>query len=107
MDYGDYWSDLRELTEGNLVEEDNARTALVLYEELAGQILARGTEFQRAGVTEQELRACLTELRQHLKRDFAELPESRRLLLQNEMEELGNIIDQAERTLETVRRQEE
>lgn len=107
VDYGDYWSDLRELTAGNLVEEDNARTALVLYEELAGQILARGTEFQRAGVTEQELRACLTELRQHLKRDFVELPESRRLLLQDEMEELGNIIDQAERTLRTVRRQEE
>ena len=48
VSFRDYWDDLTELTKGSLVEEDNERTALVMYGELTGQIASRAYEFRDA-----------------------------------------------------------
>ena len=73
VSYGDYWRDLMEVSEGNLVEEDNARTALVVYEEVIGQILSRTTSFSQAGITKEEMIQKLDQIEKHLKEDFAAL----------------------------------
>lgn len=71
VSYGDYWEDLVSLTEGNILELDNAVTALRMYQELASQIHSRTIEFQQAGVTREEMEEQLNGIWRHLKEDFA------------------------------------
>ena len=84
------------------MEEDNARTALVMYQELVGQIIARGTEFQRAGVEREELEAALQEIAHRLGTDFEALSDAERKTIAEEKQELTGAIRQAERLLESV-----
>lgn len=102
ISYGAYWQDLQELTAGNLVEEDNARTALVMYEELAGQILSRGKEFQRAGVPKSDIKACIRAIQNRLETDFEGLTEAEKEVIRTEKQELASLLDQAERMLDSV-----
>lgn len=50
ISYLDYWTDLTELTEGDLAAVDNATTALMMYKELAYQIDTHAEKFKTAGV---------------------------------------------------------
>ena len=50
-DYADYWDDLVQLCGDQIAEEDNIRTALVMYGELAYQAGAHAMEFRDAGVS--------------------------------------------------------
>ena len=50
-DYADYWDDLIQLCGDQIAEEDNIRTALVMYGELAYQAGAHAMEFRDAGVS--------------------------------------------------------
>ena len=59
-DYADYWDDLVQLSGDHIAEEDNIRTALVMYGELAYQAGAHALEFRDAGVSRQ---AVLYELK--------------------------------------------
>lgn len=59
-DYADYWDDLVQLCGDHIAEEDNIRTALVMYGELAYQAGAHAMEFRDAGVSRQ---AVLYELK--------------------------------------------
>ena len=59
ISYEDYWNDLLTVSRGDIAAEDNIRTALVIYRELAYQIGARAVEFRAAGVTEDEMRSQL------------------------------------------------
>ena len=102
ISYGQYWADLRELTRGDLVAEDNARTALVMYRELVGQILARGAEFRKAGVLRKDLEETLEELRVRLEEDFEGLPQAERDMLAAEKDKLKEQIRQAYRLLESI-----
>lgn len=54
-DYLDYWNDLVSLSGDHIAEEDNIRTALVMYGELAYQAGARAMEFRDAGVEKAEI----------------------------------------------------
>ena len=56
MDYKQYWEDLVEVSAGNIVMTDNERTAVVVYEELIGQVLFHGESFLEAGVGEDRIR---------------------------------------------------
>lgn len=83
VSYEDYWRDLTALAEGNLVEIDNERTALVVYEELVSQIFSRTMEFRNAGISEKEITEQLENIKNHLQSDFSgEKKERAELLLQ-------------------------
>lgn len=102
ISYGQYWADLSALTRGNLVAEDNARTALVMYQELVGQIITRGAEFQKAGVEREELESALLEIRKRLGTDFGELSDVEQKAIAAEKQELTDMLRKAERLLESV-----
>lgn len=106
ISYRDYWDDLVELSKGNLVEADNERTALILYEEMAGQIASRTLDFKYDGVTREEMEAQLTKIREHLQTDFRELSERRRGAIEEELGELGKALQQAERMIQSAFRTE-
>ena len=72
ISYEDYWRDLTELASGNLVQLDNAVTALRMYQELASQIHGRALEFRQAGILKEELEEQLLEIQEHLRDDFAD-----------------------------------
>ncbi|MDE7222772.1 MAG: serine/threonine protein kinase [Acetatifactor sp.] len=50
ISYLNYWTDLTELTEGDLAAVDNVTTALTMYKELAYQIDSYAEKFKAAGV---------------------------------------------------------
>ncbi len=100
--YLDYWKDLTALSEGNLVEADNGRTALVMYAELAGQLILHAAEFKNAGVEKEEMFACLKTIEQHLTSDFAGLDESGRQWLEEDIQELYGNIEKAKRMVESA-----
>lgn len=73
ISYEDYWRDLTELSSGNLVQLDNAVTALRMYQELASQIYGRALEFRQAGVPRKELEEQISKISKHLREDFADM----------------------------------
>lgn len=64
--YLDYWTDLTELTAGDLVSVDNAVTALTMYRELAYQIITYTEKFMAAGVSEEAMEAQLDNMEQRI-----------------------------------------
>ena len=54
-DYAEYWNDLTRLSGDSIAEEDNIRTALVMYGELVYQIGTHTDEFGTAGITKAEM----------------------------------------------------
>ena len=89
--YLDYWKDLVSFMEGNLVELDNERTALVVYEEFIGQLISHGKDFQKAGVTEEAMKEQLEMIEVHLKTDFQNHDQERKAL-QAYLETAENIV---------------
>lgn len=69
-DYVEYWEDLRASIEGNLVEEDNATTALVVYRETVTQIYNNSVAFKKAGIAQKEVRSLMKDIQRHLSEDF-------------------------------------
>lgn len=90
--YRDYWNDLTELSEGNLVSIDNERTALVVYESFVAQIITRANEFKSAGVTYEEMEAQLSNMESHLQTDFTSSYESEITKLQEAIEQARRIV---------------
>ncbi len=99
--YRDYWNDLTALSEGNLVEADNERTALIMYQELVAQVVSRASDFKRDGVTKEEMIAQMTKIKQHLQTDFVSLGEARQTAIAGDMQSLQNSIEQAERIIQS------
>ena len=100
--YRNYWNDMIALSEGNLVEVDNERTALVMYQELVSQMVSRAIDFKRDGVTQEEMLAQLTNIKQHLQTDFQNINASNRATIQEEMNDLLIAIEQAERMVKST-----
>lgn len=100
--YQDYWNDLTALSEGNLVEADNERTALIMYQELVTQVVSRASDFKRDGVTEEEMLAQMTNIRQRLQTDFESLSKTNRAAVTDDMKSLQNSIEQAERIIQSA-----
>ncbi len=105
--YRDYWEDLTALSAGNLVEMDNERTALVMYEELVSQICTRTAEFRDSGVEKEEMQQQLSNIREHLQTDFTAPKDHRRSLIEDEIHALLKQVESAERMLWSVCMQEE
>ena len=55
LSYKDYWDDLVLLASGDIVKEDNIKTALIIYKELTSQILSHANDFKNAGVQKDAL----------------------------------------------------
>ena len=70
ISYLDYWNDLILLTEGNLVEKDNATTALIMYKELVYQIYTNCMSFKKVGVSKEQMESQLQMIEQRLTSDF-------------------------------------
>lgn len=70
ISYEAYWRELTYLSDGNLVQLDNAVTALRVYQELASQICGRTLEFRQAGILREELEEQISKIRKHLSEDF-------------------------------------
>lgn len=103
--YRDYWDDLLELSEGNLVQEDNERTAIVMYEELVSQIVSRTTEFKNAGVKKEEIISELNHIKEHLRQDFSNISEGNRKVVKKDIDELLKNIGKAEKIVESTYRE--
>ncbi|MCR4691222.1 MAG: serine/threonine protein kinase [Lachnospiraceae bacterium] len=98
--YKDFWKDLVEVTQGDIVHTDNPVTALVMYNEFTFQIAANAQKFQRAGVSETEMAEQINVMIDHLNNDFVKED------LENERvnylwKKLINNVRVAERELET------
>jgi len=100
--YRDYWNDLTAACEGNLVETDNERTAIVMYEEVLGQMITKTVEFKKAGIEKEEMLLQIENIKLHLKQDFRESEESVKKVLDAELQVLKEQISRAERILESV-----
>ena len=107
VSFRDYWDDLVELSAGNLVEEDNERTALVMYGEVTSQIAARAFEFRSAGVKRKEMLDQLAGIEEHLSSDFLNVNEEILGVVQKEIEELRRELRQAGRRVEAAFSREE
>lgn len=70
ISYGDYWEDLVEISKGNLVKEDNQKTALVVYREMATQIVTNTVNFRKAGISEKQMEEEIKDICLHMKTDF-------------------------------------
>ena len=102
VSFRDYWDDLTELTKGSLVEEDNERTALVMYGELTGQIASRAYEFRDAGVKEEEMLEQLNQVEAHLNTDFQAAGREMQPGLQDEVNGLKQAEEQARRAVSSA-----
>lgn len=103
----DYWDDLVVLSAGNLAEEDNERTALVMYEELVSQMMLRAMEFRESGVQKEEMLTQLREIKKHLDTDFVKPGENRIRMLEEELTTLREHLEKAEKTVLSVYTEEE
>lgn len=100
--FRDYWDDLVALSEGNLVKADNERTALIMYQELVSQVVSRAADFKRDGVTQEEMQAQMTNIRDRLKTDFSNMNAKNRQAIQKDMDNLVKSVDQAERMIQST-----
>ncbi len=100
--YRDYWNDLVSLSAGNLVEADNERTALIMYQELATQIVSRAVDFKNDGITKEEMKAELTKMQEHLQTDFGNVSEGNQEVVQQQIGKLNEAMIQAERMIRSA-----
>ena len=100
--YLEYWKDLCCVTEGNIVEEDNERTAIVMYEEMVSQIIENAARFKNSGVSKEEITTWLVRIEEHLNNDFQYSEEIVLEMLQEEMLKLHEDIQSARRIVESV-----
>lgn len=100
--YLDYWKDLVALSSGNIVEEDNERTALVMYEEMVSQIVSGTVNFRNAGILQDEILNQLQQMKEHLATDFGNMEKSNVEVLTAEIEQLLEDIGKAEKIVQSV-----
>ena len=92
--FGDYWEDLTAISEGNLVEADNPTTALVVYRELAVQIVT----FKSAVITREQMEEQLENIKARLKSDFKNVNET----VRSEMKKLEEAVEKAELAIQST-----
>lgn len=98
--YEDYWNDLVELVDGNLVEMDNVKTALVMYKELVYQIGQNPLNFKAAGVPKTALINQLEKTKSRLNTDIQILDESGRNEIETLKQTILDNIDWAQKQVE-------
>ena len=100
--YRDYWNDLVDLTAGNLVAMDNAKTALIMYKEMVTQIVSNANDFKKDGVTKNEMLEQIDNIEQHLQSDFSDVGSGNKASIDSEIEKLRRNIQQANSIIEST-----
>ena len=100
--YREYWEDLVELTDGDIVSLDNEKTALVMYQELVYQIGQNADKFYAEGIQKEELQEQLEKVRQRLQTDIVVQREGQRQEIEKKKEELMSNILWAGEEVETI-----
>lgn len=95
--YKTYWDDLSLLAQGNVVETDNERTALIIYQEIISQIISRAVDFKNDGVTREEMMGQIENIKSHLENDFSGSSYAKKTLFGEELQNLKEALSQAER----------
>ena len=98
ISYADYWADLLELCNGDIVHQDNLRTALVMYREMAYQISVHADDFRKAGVKEEELTSQIGRIRRTVDENRASFSEGDAVLA----EEIDGNAQAAEKAVATA-----
>lgn len=101
ISYADYWNDLVALSDGNIVQMDNAVTALMVYNELVYQIATNAPKFENASITKKEMIEQIQLIVKHLEEDIDEVDMSKERV-EYLMKKVINNIRIAERELETT-----
>lgn len=91
--YMDYWNDLTELVSGNLVEMDNAKTALIMYKEMVYQIGQNSLKFKSSGVSKASMTEELDMVASRLTTDI--MPEN-----ENNPEEIRGLKEEIQENIE-------
>ncbi|WP_418752134.1 serine/threonine-protein kinase [Frisingicoccus sp.] len=91
--YMDYWNDLTELVSGNLVEMDNAKTALIMYKEMVYQIGQNSLKFKSSGVSKASMTEELDMVASRLTTDI--VPEN-----ENNPEEIRGLKEEIQENIE-------
>ncbi len=71
--FEDYWEDMKQVIQGNIVETDNYKTALVVYKEFVTAVRDQIFYFKQSGVEKDDLELQLNVVEQHLTEDFSAL----------------------------------
>lgn len=100
--YAQYWKDLIALTSDNLVEKDNATTALVMYKELVYQIYTNCVAFKNEGITRKDMESQLKYVKEKLAKEFSSVNSTEQKRVKKLMKELEQYIDLAEKAVETA-----
>ncbi len=100
--YKDYWKDLTDLVSGNLVEMDNNKTAIVMYNEMVSQIGTNCNKFKAAGVEKDQLLNELERIETRMETDIIPLSESERGEINTMKASLQESIEWARRQVEIV-----
>ena len=58
------------LLSDNLVEGDNANTAILMYKEMVAAIISSSVSFRNEGITREQMEAELALIKEHLNNDF-------------------------------------
>ena len=100
--YQDYWDDLTALTEENIVETDNERTALIIYQEIVSQMVSRSAYFKHDGVSQAEMMMQIDNIRKHLEEDFSDINKDAYDVIKDDVQALKECLKQAERIVVSV-----
>lgn len=68
--YKDYWNDMKLLTDGNIADSDNIKTAVVMYKEEAAQITMHAYDFKKAGITQKKMTNKIADMRKRITSDI-------------------------------------
>lgn len=104
ISFYDYWEDLVSISQGNIVEEDNPTTAVVVYSELTVQMITNTVSFKNAGVTKEQMDEQIKYIEKHLDSDFSNVNLNE--TIKGEIEKLGNALKNAENAVESAYKQQ-
>lgn len=102
VSYLEYWDDLVELTEGNIVEADNTITALRMYNELVNQVATNAGRFKDAGVSAAEMRDKLQDVQEHMDNEVTGASDADSENAQSLIKTIGDNIDLARQAVENA-----
>ena len=99
--YGTFFEDMSELTLGrDIVREDNATTAIVMYKEMLSQIIMHANDFSKAGISQDAMETAIASIDASLSSDFTGIPMDE--VQEESYIETQNLINEAYEAVETV-----
>lgn len=101
ISYSDYWNDLVMLASGDLANDDNVKTALVVYRELTGQILLHASDFKNAGIAQDVILSELDMVELRLV-DITKMDYFDQTVDQNVVDEIAQNIEDCRKTIDVV-----